>query len=197
MPSKRSMAWAIATMKADLLGSFSKLKAPLTVCAGAVLVTACATNSVGLDPSETPADPVPEPAQTVVEAEEIEDPSSDSLVVSFEANSDLEDGQCNPKVHYALRTDEEVILLNANFEVVGHNLSGSGLALFKQEDSEFARNSGELNMFDSYPLACSELQVRVMDLSCRLEDENDSKPCPDPVYEGTEMFGSFRGLPNY
>lgn len=175
----------------------AKLPAPLAVCAGAVLVSACATNTVGLVPSETLGDPVSDPGPSITEAETVAEPGSDSLVVSFEANADVEDGQCNPIVHYALRTDEELILLNANYEVVGQNLSGSGLALFKQDDPDIARNSGELNMFDPYPLPCSELQVRVMDLSCRLEDADDSKPCPDPIYEGTEMFGSFRGLPNH
>lgn len=184
------MAWGIATMKA-------KLSAPLALGASAVFLTACAANSVGLDTSEMPADPVSEPAQSVMEAEPAGDQSSTSLVVSFKANPDVEDGQCNPIVHYALRTEEEVILLNANYEVVGQNLSGSGLALFKQDDPDIARNSGELNMFDPYPLPCSELQVRVSDMSCRLEDDNDSAPCPDPVFEGTEMFGSFRGLPTY
>lgn len=197
MRSKRFTVLAIDTMKADRMGLKRSLNAQLVLGVAAILLSACATNSVRLDPSETPADPAPKPAQTDIEVEADRSPDTGSLVVRFEPNPAVEDGQCNPIVHYALRTDEDVILLNANYEVVDQSLTGSGLALFKQDDPDIARNSGELNMFDPYPLACSELQVRVSDLSCRLEDENDSEPCPDPVFEGTEMFGSFRGLPNY
>jgi hypothetical protein len=121
----------------------------------------------------------------------------DSLLVRFEANTELPEGQCNPNVHYALRTSEEYILLNANFEVVDHNLTGSGASLVNQDDSGIAVTTIELNMFDPYPVPCSELQVKVQDLTCRTEDNADSTPCPNPMYEGTEMFASFRELPDY
>ena len=131
----------------------------------------------------------------------IEDPYADlaegEMLVRFEANAELADGQCNPNVHYAMRTTEEFILINANYEVVDQNLTGSGASLVNEDDSGVARTTIELNMFDPYPVACSELSVRVQDLTCRTEDESDSAPCPSPKFEGTEMFGSFRGLPNY
>ncbi|NQY13521.1 MAG: hypothetical protein HRT81_06655 [Henriciella sp.] len=134
-------------------------------------------------------------------APEVEDPyaslAEDSLLVRFEANAELPEGQCNPNVHYALRTSEEYILLNANFEVVDHNLTGSGASLVNQDDSGIAVTTIELNMFDRYPVPCSELQVKVQDLTCRTEENGDNTPCPNPVYEGTDMFASFRELPDY
>lgn len=130
-----------------------------------------------------------------------EDPYADlaesTLLVRFEANPDLEDGQCNPNVHYAMRTTEEFILLNANYEVVDQNLTGSGVSLSNAEGSGVATTTAELNMFDPYPMACSELSVRAQDLKCRTEADDQTDICPSVVYEGTEMFASFRGLPDY
>ena len=132
---------------------------------------------------------------------EIDDPYADlaeeSLLVRFEANPDAEEGTCNPKVHYAMRTGGKTILINANFEVVDQNLSGSGLAIFDEDETGVARNTGELTMFEPYPVACSELSIRVQDLTCRSEDSDVGAQCPNPVYEGTDMFASFRGLPTY
>ncbi|MEL6691568.1 MAG: hypothetical protein AAFQ12_00845 [Pseudomonadota bacterium] len=125
------------------------------------------------------------------------DLAEDSILVRFEANPEIEDGMCNPNVHYAMRTTEEAIFLNVNYEVVDQNLSGSGFAIINAEQSGIAKATSELSMFDPYPLPCSELTVRAMDLTCRLEDENDGETCPNPVFEGTEMFASFRGLPTY
>mgnify|MGYP006889575188 CR=1 FL=1 len=132
-------------------------------------------------------------------APETADPYADlaenSLLVRFEANPDIAEGMCNPNVHYAMRTKEESILLNVNFEV-GGDLTGAGLAIFDADKTGVARNTGEFNMFQAYPTPCSELQVRMQDLTCRLETEIDAQPCPNPVFEGTEMFASFRGLPD-
>ena len=125
------------------------------------------------------------------------DLAEDSLLVHFEANPDIAEGMCNPNVHYAMRTTEETILLNVNFEVVDQGITGSGLAIFDAAQTGVAKNTGDFNMFDPYPIPCSELTVRVSDLTCRLEDQDDGEPCPNPVFEGTEMFASFRGLPNY
>jgi hypothetical protein len=101
----------------------------------------------------------------------VEDPFADlaeeSLLVRFEANPEIEDGTCNPNVHYAMRTAGETILINANYEVVDQNLTGSGLAIFDDDGTGVARNSGEFNMFDPYPADCSELSVRVQDLTYR------------------------------
>ncbi|MEL7055975.1 MAG: hypothetical protein AAGL97_15990 [Pseudomonadota bacterium] len=131
----------------------------------------------------------------------IEDPYADlaegEMLVRFEANAEIPDGQCNPNVHYAMRTTEEFILLNANYEVVDQSLTGSGASLFNEGGSGVARTTIELNMFDPYPVACSELNLRVQELTCRTEDDSDRAPCPSPKFEGTEMFGSFQGLPNY
>ena len=131
----------------------------------------------------------------------IEDPYADlaegEMLVRFEANDEIPDGQCNPNVHYAMRTTEEFILLNANYEVVDQSLTGSGASLFNEGGSGVARTTIELNMFDPYPVACSELNLRVQELTCRTEDDSDRAPCPSPKFEGTEMFGSFQGLPNY
>ncbi|MFN3214176.1 MAG: hypothetical protein ACE37M_13815 [Henriciella sp.] len=124
------------------------------------------------------------------------DLADNSLLVRFEANPDIAEGQCNPNVHYAMRTTEESILLNVSIEVVDQNLSGSGLAIFDAEQSGVATNTGELNMFDPYPLPCSELTVRVSEITCRANDQDAGEPCPNPVFEGTEMFADFRGLPN-
>lgn len=129
---------------------------------------------------------------------EVDDPYADlaenSLLVRFEPNPDIAEGTCNPNVHYAMRIGGETILINANFEVVDRSLSGAGLAIFEQDETGIARNTGELTMFDPYPVACSELSVRVQDLSCRSEDSDAGAQCPNPVFEGTEMFASFRGL---
>jgi hypothetical protein len=131
----------------------------------------------------------------------VEDPYADlaenTLLVRFEANPDLEDGQCNPNVHYALRTTEEFILLNANYEVVDQNLTGSGISLSNADGSGVATVRAELSMFDAYPMACSELSVRTQDLKCRTETDDQTDICPSVVYEGTEMFASFRELPDY
>lgn len=131
----------------------------------------------------------------------VDDPYADlaenTLLVRFEANAELPDGQCNPNVHYALRTTEEYILLNANYEVVDQSLTGSGASLHNADDNGVAVVTIELNMFDPYLMPCSELEVRVQQLSCRTEDESDGAPCPNPQYEGTEMFANFRGLPDY
>ena len=131
----------------------------------------------------------------------VEDPYADlaenTLLVRFEANPDLEDGQCNPNVHYALRTTEEFILLNANYEVVDQNLTGSGISLSNADGSGVATVTAELSMFDAYPMACSELSVRTQDLKCRTETDDQTDICPSVVYEGTEMFASFRELPDY
>ena len=131
----------------------------------------------------------------------VEDPfaglAEESLLVRFEANPEIEDGTCNPNVHYAMRTAGETILINANFEVVDQNLTGSGLAIFDDDETGVARNTGELNMFDPYPVPCSELSVRVQELTCRKDDSDAGTQCPNPVFEGTEMFANFRGLPNY
>ena len=134
-------------------------------------------------------------------APEAADPYADlaenSLLVRFEANPDIAEDACNPNIHYAMRTTQESVLLNVNFEIVDQSISGSGLAIFDADQTGVASNTGELNMFDPYPMACSELTVRVQEITCRSDDNDPSEPCPNPVFEGTEMFGGFRGLPNY
>ncbi|MEO0450797.1 MAG: hypothetical protein AAFZ74_10820 [Pseudomonadota bacterium] len=136
-------------------------------------------------------------AETDAPVDPYADLAEDTILVRFEANPEIEDGQCNPNVHYAMRTTEETILLNVNFEVVDQGITGSGLAIFDEEKTGVARNTGELNMFDPYPMPCSDLSIRVSDLTCRLEDQDSGELCPNPVYEGTEIFASFRGLPTY
>ena len=121
----------------------------------------------------------------------------DSILVRFETNPEIEDGMCNPNVHYAMRTTEAAIFINANYEVVDQSLTGTGTAIVDPEKTGIASRTEQLSMFDAYPLPCAELTVRVSDLTCRLEDEQDGKTCPNPIFEGTEMFGAFRGLPNY
>ena len=125
------------------------------------------------------------------------DLAEDSLLVRFDANPDIAADACNPNIRYAMRTTQESVLLSVNFEVVDQSISGSGLAIFDADQTGVATNTGELNMFDPYPLPCSELTVRVMEITCRKDDEDPGDPCPNPVFEGTEMFASFRGLPNY
>ena len=153
------------------------MKTQITAIGLSLIIAACGSEPVTEDPYASLAE--------------------DSLLVRFEANAELPEGQCNPNVHYALRTSEEYILLNANFEVVDHNLTGSGASLVNQDDSGIAVTTIELNMFDPYPVPCSELQVKVQDLTCRTEENGDNTPCPNPVYEGTDMFASFRELPDY
>ncbi|MCR9270511.1 MAG: hypothetical protein NXH72_11025 [Hyphomonadaceae bacterium] len=153
------------------------MKAKLTLVALSAALAACGG-------ADTPVDPYADLAE-------------ETLLVRFEANPEVAEGQCNPKVHYALRTTEETILLNVNYEVVDQNLNGSGLAIFDEDQSGVARNTADFTMFDPYDMACSELNIRVSDLTCRTEDEDNAAPCPSPQFEGTEMFASFRGLPNY
>lgn len=134
-------------------------------------------------------------------APEAADPYADlaenSLLVRFEANPDIAEDACNPDIHYAMRTTQESVLLNVNFEIVDQSISGSGLAIIDADQTGVATNTGELNMFDPYPMACSELTVRVTEITCRKDDNDPGQPCPNPVFEGTDMFASFRGLPNY
>lgn len=139
-------------------------------------VCACGSDPVATDPHATLPD--------------------NALLVRFEANPDIADGQCNPNVHYALRSAEETHLINASFEVVDQSLNGAGFGIFDETGSGVASNTFEFNMFDPYPVSCSELQIRVQDLNCRLESQSDSQPCPNPVFEGTEMFAGFTGLPD-
>ena len=171
------MASVIAIMKAEIIQKGGRMKTQMSAIGLSLMLAACGSGP------------------------EVEDPyaalGEDSLLVRFEANADLPEDQCNPNVHYALRTSEEYILLKANFEVVDHNLTGSGASLANEDASGIAVTTIELTMFDAYPVPCSELEVRVQDLTCRTEDDADSAPCPNPVYEGTELFAAFRGLPDY
>lgn len=131
----------------------------------------------------------------------VTDPYADlaegSLLVRFDANPDVPEGECNPNVHYAMRTTEAAHLINANFEVVNQSLSGSGFGITDPDGTGVARNTVEFNMFDPYPVACADLNIRTQDLTCRLESEDYSQPCPNPVFEGTEMFASFTGPRKY
>lgn len=116
-----------------------------------------------------------------------------TLLVRFEANPNIGEGQCNPNVHYALRTSEDYIFANVNY-AVADNITGSGINLANLEQSGVARTNADLNLFEAYDHPCAELHLQVLDLSCRTEAETDGAPCPSPRYEGTEMFASFRGL---
>lgn len=123
------------------------------------------------------------------------DLGEDSILVRFEANAELDADQCNPNVHYALRTTEDYVFVNVNY-AVGDNITGSGINLANLDDTGVATTDAELNMFDTYDMPCSELHVKVTALSCRLENETDGAPCPSPQFEGADMFASFRGLPD-
>ncbi|MEO0607997.1 MAG: hypothetical protein AAFY82_07180 [Pseudomonadota bacterium] len=150
----------------------------LAVLAGLSVIAACGS---------------PEPVVT--------DPYADlpegTLLVRFEANPDIEPGQCNPKVHYALRTEEAFILFNANYEVVDQNLTGSGASLVNEAESGIAQTTIELSMFDAYPVPCSELEVRAQQFTCRTETDDSTNLCPSEQYEGTEIFAAFRERPDY
>ncbi|MEM9055317.1 MAG: hypothetical protein AAGB16_08320 [Pseudomonadota bacterium] len=119
-----------------------------------------------------------------------------TMLVRFEVNPDIEEGLCNPKVHYAMRTSEEVIFANTNY-VVGDNLIGSGINLLNEDESGIAKSTADLSMFDPMPQPCSELELKAQELTCRTADETDASPCPSPKFEGTGMFASFTGLPDY
>lgn len=131
------------------------------------------------------------------EAVETADPyaslTEGTLLVRFEANPDIQPDQCNPNVHYAMRTQEGSILVNANYEIVDQSLNGSGFGIIDREKTGVATATSEFNMFDAYPVPCSELDVRVQELTCRTEDDEETNVCPTPKFEGTEMFGNFRG----
>jgi len=153
------------------------MKTQLSLIALSLAVTACGSTTEAADPYA--------------------DLAEDSLLVRFEANPEIEEGMCNPNVHYALRTTDESIRLNVNYEIVDQSLSGSGFAIFNADGTGVATGSSELNIFDPYPLPCSELSIRVSDLVCIYGDQDDGETCPNPVYEGTEMFASFRELTIY
>ena len=70
---------------------------------------------IGLSLALAACDGAPEAADPYAELGE------DSLLVRFEANPNIAEDQCNPNVHYAMRTTEESILLNVNF-VFSHRL---------------------------------------------------------------------------
>lgn len=150
------------------------MKRTLGIVAGAIALSACG-EPAAVDPYATLAE--------------------DSLLVRFEANPEIAEGECNPNIHYAMRSaDGEAYLLNANYEIVDESITGAGLAIFDDDETGIARNTIELSTFDPFPKPCAELHVKVQDLRCRLESVEDLSPCPNPVYEGTEMFASFRGL---
>ena len=96
-----------------------------------------------------------------------------------------------------MRATEESLRLNVNYEVVDQSLSGSGFAIFNADQSSVATGSSELNIFDFYPLPCSEPSIRGSDLTCVYGGQDDGEVYPNPVFEGTEMFASFRSLPDY
>ena len=174
------MASAIATMKAksyDKMGDSMRVQS-IAALAGFGLLAACGS-------------------QEPVVTDPYADLADGTLLVRFEANPDIEEGQCNPNVHYALRTDEEYILFSANYEVGDQKLSGSGASLFNEDDGGIATTTMELSMFDAYPVPCSELQIRSQEFSCRTEQDEDTNVCPAQQYEGTEMFAAFREAPNY
>jgi len=123
------------------------------------------------------------------------DLAEDTLLVRFEANPNVEDGMCNPNVHYALRTTAEYIFANVNY-TIGDNITGSGINLANLTESGVAQTDAELNMFEAYDRPCAELHVKVTALTCRTEAETDGSRCPSPRYEGTDMFASFSGLAN-
>lgn len=190
------MVLATDTMKARRMAG-QKMRTAIVLVGLGLALGACATTTTGSDDATGVAmESNARPNAIVDNTAGVELPE-DTLLVLFEPNSELAVDQCNPKIHFALRTAEDVILINANFEVVDQSITGSGLALFDQDGSGIAKNSTDLNLFDPYPIACEKLEIRVQDLSCRLEDEQDSAPCPNPTFEGTEMFASFRGLPDY
>ncbi len=130
----------------------------------------------------------------------VTDPYADlaegTMLVRFDVNPDIADGQCNPKVHYAVRTDEEVIFANANY-VVGDTLIGSGINLLNEDQSGIAKSTADLSMFDPVAQPCSDLEIKVQELTCRTADESESSPCPTPEFVDTDMFASFTGLPTY
>ena len=116
-----------------------------------------------------------------------------TLLVRFETNPNLEDGQCNPNVHYAMKTTEEVIFANAVY-IIGDAHTGSGINLINENESGVAQTTAELNMFDPVPQACGEVTIRVQEITCRTANESDASPCPAPQFEGTDMFAGFTGL---
>ena len=190
------MVLATDTMKARRMAG-QKMRTAIVLVGLGLALSACATTTTGSDVSLSSETGTNAQQSQALETEADGALPENTLRVRFEPNSELAVDQCNPKIHFALRTAEDVILINANFEVVDQSITGSGLALFDQDGSGIANNSTDLNLFDPYPVACEKLQIRVQDLSCRLEDEQDSAPCPNPTFEGTEMFASFRGLPDY
>lgn len=130
------------------------------------------------------------------EAAETDDPYADitegALLVRFEANPDIPAEQCDPNPHCAMRTQEGAILVNANYEVVDQSLNGAGFGIIDREKVGVATATSEFNMFDAYPVPCSELDVRVQELTCRTEDDDETNVCPTLKFEGTEIFGNFR-----
>ena len=65
------------------------------------------------------------------------DLGEDSILVRFEANAELDADQCNPNVHYALRTTEDYVFVNVNY-AVGDNITGSGINLANLDDTGVA-----------------------------------------------------------
>ncbi|MDJ0921481.1 MAG: hypothetical protein QNI84_10150 [Henriciella sp.] len=126
------------------------------------------------------------------------DPYADlggALRVSFEANPETPEGQCNPNVAYAYRSDLESIRLNVTYLINGESFASSGFAIIDtSEDGEgdVLAATTPLSLFDPYDMPCSDLSVSLHELTCRTGAESDeTMPCPAAAFVGTDLFASF------
>ncbi len=115
----------------------------------------------------------------------------DQLLVRFEANPEIEAGQCNPKVHYALKSDMEALRLNVNLVINDSDLLGSGFSLIPRDVPGVITADETLSLFDPVAQACSDITVTVQELTCREGESEETSACPPFKFEGTDMFAAF------
>ncbi len=122
------------------------------------------------------------------------------IVVSFLPNDDpdLSLDVCNPMLDVRMRTDErELLRLNVNLVMDGSKIVGTGQAMIARDTEGVIEIFTEpLTSFRPYEKPCSEVDLSVNEFSCRnsaADDENIQ--CPEVIFQGIEMFRSFRGIP--
>ncbi len=122
----------------------------------------------------------------------------DVIVVTFapNQNEDAVEGTCNPYVTYQMKTERESLRLNVNYVLDGKKMMGSGFSMIERGLPGTIDDAMPMTNFKPYEVACGEVDLSINEFTCRnsLEDDENS-PCPDVQFKGTDMFKSFKGIP--
>ncbi|MEO0549172.1 MAG: hypothetical protein AAFZ91_04565 [Pseudomonadota bacterium] len=117
-----------------------------------------------------------------------------ALRVTFSDNPEVADGQCNPLVEYALRSEDPALRLNVAYLIDDETFASSGFAIVDRSDDgdlNILTASDTMSMFDPFEGACSDITVKVHDFTCQAGESDENVPCPDTAFVGTDMFASF------